>query len=222
MVSIINNYQEIFGNIATTQYRETAERFLPDKIKVLFIFESPPYPPPVDPITKKENFNWSYFYRFETKGSNNLRREVCTAIFDKKVIDHEHFLSEFCKEGYFLIDSVNYPINKIIEENKHMVKLNSKGDVNNKKREKIIYSEASNLIKTIKYWVDKSSSNLSGIKMLLVKVSVFNGLMMCNNPFKQKVEERKYNVLNKDTIPFPMVPNNIKFIAEVRKLLELA
>jgi len=103
-----------------------------------------------------------------------------------------------------------------------MVKLNSKGDVNNKEREKIIYLEVSNLIKTIKYWVDKSSSNLSEIKILLAKVSVFNGLMMCNNPFKQKVEERKYNVLNTDTIPFPMVPNNKKFIADVRKLLELA
>jgi len=221
-VSIIKNYQEIFGNIDIIQYREAAERFLPKEIKTLFIFESPPYPPPIHPITKKENPYWSYFYRFETKGSNNLRREVCTAIFNKKVMDHEYFLSEFCKEGYFLIDSVNYPINKIIEENKHLVKPNNKRDVNNREREKIIYSEASNLIKTIEYWVDKSSSNLSGIKILLVKVSVFNGLMMCNNPFKQKVEERKYNVLNKDTIPFPMVPNNIKFIAEVRKLLELA
>ena len=215
------DYKEVFGNIDIDPYREAAERFLPDKIKVLFIFESPPVPPPIHPITGLKDSNWSYFYRFETKGSNNLRREVCSAVFDKKVVDHEKFLYEFCKEGYFIIDSVNYPINKIIEENKHKVKLNKKGDVDNKEREKVIYLEANNLIKTIEYWVKKSDSKLNEIKMLLVKVSVFNGLMIYDNHFKQKVVDGKYNVLNTNTIPFPMVPNNKKFIADVRKLLEL-
>lgn len=215
------DYQEVFGNIKIEPYREAAERFLPDKIKVLFIFESPPFPPPIHPITGEKNPDWSYFYRFETKGSNNLRREVYAAVFDKKVVDHEGFLYEFCKEGYFLIDSVNYPINRIIEENKHRVKLTRKGDVDNKEREKVIYLEANNLIKTIEYWVKKSDSKLNEIKMLLVKVSVFNGLMIYDNHFKQKVVDGKYNVLNTNTIPFPMVPNNKKFIADVRKLLEL-
>ncbi len=215
------DYQEVFGNIRIETYREAAERFLPDKIKVLFIFESPPFPPPIHPITGKKNPDWSYFYRFETKGSNNLRREVCAAVFDKKVIDQEGFLYEFFKEGYFLIDSVNYPINRIIDENKHRVKLTRKGDVDNKEREKVIYLEANNLIKTIEYWVKKSDSKLFEIKMLLVKVSVFNGLMIHDNHFKQKVVDGKYNVLNTNTIPFPMVPNNKKFIADVRKLLEL-
>ncbi|GAG68195.1 unnamed protein product, partial [marine sediment metagenome] len=48
---ILNNYREIFGNIDTAPYRKAAESFLPDKIKVLFIFESPPFPPPVNPVT---------------------------------------------------------------------------------------------------------------------------------------------------------------------------
>ena len=215
------NYREVFGNINIEPYREAAERFLPDKIKVLFIFESPPFPPPVHPITEVKNSNWSYFYRFETKGSNSLRREVCSTVFDKKVVDHEDFLYEFCKEGYFLIDSVNYPINKIIEENKLLVKLTRKGDVDNKEREKVIYLEADNLIKTIGFWVKESGSIINEIKMLLAKVSVYNGLLIHDNPFKQKVAEGEFNVLNTDTIPFPMVQNNKKFIADVRKLLEL-
>lgn len=216
------NYREVFGNINTEPYREAAIRFLPDKIKVLFIFESPPFPPPVHPITGVKNSNWSYFYRFETKGSNSLKREVCSAVFDKKVVDYEYFLYEFCKEGYFLIDSVNYPINRIVEENKHRVKLTRKGDVDNKEREKVIYLEANNLIKTIEYWVKESDSKLFEIKMLLIKVSVFKGLMIYDNHFKKKIVDRKYNVLNTDTIPFPMVPNNKKFIIDVRKLLKLA
>lgn len=215
------NYQGVFGNINIEPYKEAAARFLPDKIKVIFIFESPPFPPPIHPITGVKNPDWSYFYRFKTKGSNNLRREVCSAVFNKKMEDHEDFLYKFCAEGYFLIDSVNYPINKIIEENKHQVKLTRKGDVDNKEREKVIYSEANNLIRTIEYWVKKSSSKTNGIKMLLVKVSVFNGLMIYNNNFKQKVVDQKYNVLNTETIPFPMVPNNKKFITDVRKLLKL-
>jgi len=215
------NYKEVFGNISIEPYRKTSERFLPDKIKVLFIFESPPFPPPIHPITENKNPDWSYFYRFETKGSNNLRREVCTAVFNKKVLDHKDFLSEFCKEGYFLIDSVNYPINNIIEENKHLVKLTRKGDVDNKEREKIIYLEAKDLIKTIEYWVEKSGSKLNEIKMLLIKVSVFNSLMIYSSPFKKLIDYGKYNVLNTGTIPFPMVPNNKKFIEDVRKLLKL-
>lgn len=215
------NYQEIFSSINTAQYKEAAERFLPDIIKVLFIFESPPFPPPIHPTKKEINPNWSYFYRFETKGSNNLRREMCMAIFNKKIANHKEFLYEFCKEGYFLVDSVNYPINKIIEESKHLVKLNSKEDVDNKEREKIIYSETSSLIRTIEYWIEKSNSDISEMGMLLVKVSVFNGLMIYDNPFKQKVDDGEYNVLNTGTIPFPMVPNNKKFIADVREILKL-
>jgi len=216
------DYKEAYGNINTEPYRKAAERFLPDKIKVLFIFESPPFPPPLDPITKKENPDWSYFYRFETKGSNNLRREVSTAVFNKKITDHKYFLNEFCKEGYFLIDAVSYPINKITKENEHNVKLTSKGDVNNKEeREKIICSEAYDLNETISYWIDKSDSSLYEIKILLIKVSVFNGLMLCDNPFKEKVKSGTYNLLNRNEIPFPMVPNNKKFINKVRELLKL-
>jgi hypothetical protein len=218
---IMKNYREIFGNIDTEYYRKAAERFLPEKIRVLFIFESPPFPPPVHPKRKIDNPNWSYFYRFETKGSNNLRREVCRAVFNKKIIDHKNFLNEFCEQGYFLIDAVNYPINRIIEENKNMVKINSKGDMDNKEREEIIVSEANNLIKTIEYWADGSKTKISEISMLLVKVSVFNGLIGSDNSFRQKCQNNEYNVLNDHQIPFPMVPHNKKFIADVRELLNL-
>ena len=215
------DYKEIFGSIDINPYFDAAKRFLPDKIKVLFIFESPPFPPPIYPIIKKENPNWSYFYRYENNGSNSLRREVCAAVFNKKITDHKVFLDEFCNKGYFFIDVVNYPINKIIEENKHMVKLNRNGEVDHRERERVIFCEAKDLVNTIEYWVNISDSDINEIKMLLVKVSVFNGLMFCDNPFKELVDYKKYNVLNTDTIPYPMVPNNIKFIAEVRKYLNI-
>ncbi|MBL7124450.1 MAG: hypothetical protein ISS14_06115 [Actinobacteria bacterium] len=215
------DYKEIFGNININPYSAAAKIFLPDKIKVLFIFESPPFPPPMYPITKKENPEWSYFYRFGTKGSNALRREVCTAVFNKTITDHKEFLNEFSTKGYFLIDAVNYPINKIIEENKYILKLNRNGEVDPREREGVIFCEAGELVNTIEYWVNESDSDMNEIKILLVKVSVFNGLMFHDNPFKKLVDNKKYNVLNTDTIPYPMVPHNIKFRAKVREYLNI-
>ena len=218
----LNNFIEIFGNIDTAPYRETAERFLPDKIKVLFIFESPPFPPPVNPVTGVKNPEWSYFYRYESNGSNFLRNKVSIALFNKKMDIAEVFLERFCKSGYFLIDAVNYPINKIIVD-KGLIKLTSKGDVHPNERQKIVYAESQELVDSIKYWTDKSEfTEIDELKILVIKVPVFNGLMIYNNPFKSLVDNGKYKVLNHYSIPFPMPPHDVTFIREVRKLLNIS
>ncbi len=43
--------------------------------------------------------------------------------------------------------------------------------------------------------------------------------MFHDNPFKKLVDNKKYNVLNTDTITYPMVPHNIKFRAESKKII---
>ena len=214
-------YREIFGNIDVTPYRIAAERFLPDKIEVLFIFESPPFPPPTDPITGVKNSEWSYFYRFETTGSNFLRNKLSIALFNRKMSNAKLFLEDFKKYGYFLIDAVNYPINKIAE-NKGKIKLTNKGKVHSKERQNIVYSEVQTLIDNINYWADKSRfTNIKDVKILIIKVPVFNGLILCENPFKSLVDNGSYRVLNNFPIPFPMPPHDITFIREVRKLLNI-
>ncbi len=219
---IVNNYREIFGNIYTVPYMEAAERFLPNKIKVLFIFESPPFPPPINPVTGVKNPEWSYFFRYETTGSNFLRNKVSIALFNEKMDIPKVFLEKFCKSGYFLIDAVNYPINKITEDN-GLIKLTNKGEVYPKERQKIVYSEAQELVDSIKYWIDKSELiDISEVKILVIKVPVFNGLMLYNNPFKSLVDNGTYKVLNDYSIPFPMPPHDTAFIREVRKLLNIS
>jgi len=221
-MGILNNYREIFGNIDSAPYRKAAERFLPDKIKVLFIFESPPFPPPVNPVTGVKNSEWSYFYRYESTGSNFLRNKVSIALFNEKMDIAKVFLERFCNSGYFLVDAVNYPINKITEE-KGLIKLTSKGEVDSKERQNIVYSEAQGLVDTINYWVDKSlSTDINEVKMLVIKVPVFNGLMLYNNPSKSLVGDGTYKVLNDYSIPFPMPPHDLIFIREVRKLLNIS
>lgn len=217
-----HNYREIFGNINIDLYRKAAERFLPDKIKTLFIFESPPFPPPVNPVTGVENPEWSYFYRYESTGSNFLRNKVSIALFNEKMVIAEAFLEKFCRSGYFLIDAVSYPINKITIDN-GLIKLTSKGAVNSKERQNIVYSEAQELINTLNYWFHKSRSTyINEIKILVIKVPVFNGLMIYDNPFKSLVDDGTYKVLNDYPIPFPMPPHNVIFTREVRKLLKIS
>lgn len=219
---IVNNYREIFGNIDTVPYMEAAERFLPNKIKVLFIFESPPFPPPVNPVTGVKNLEWSYFYRYESTGSNFLRNKVSIALFNEKMDIAKVFLERFCKSGYFLVDAVNYPINKITED-KGLIKLTGKGKVHTKERQKIVYSESQKLVDSIKYWIDKSEfTYINELKILVIKVPVFNGLMIYNNPFKSLVDNGTFKVLNNYSIPFPMLPHDVTFIREVRKLLNIS
>ena len=216
------NYKEIFGNININPYLKSANKFLPkNKIKTLFIFESPPFPPPFQPISNKYNEKWSYFYNYESTGSDTLRNIISKTLFNEKMESAIGFLEKFSNQGYFLIDAVSYPINKIIEENKYLLKLNRNGKVDPREREGVIFCEAGDLVNTIEYWVNESDSDMNEIKILLVKVSVFNGLMFHDNPFKKLVDKKKYNVLNTDTIPYPMVPHNIKFRAKVRKYLNI-
>lgn len=218
-MGIVKNYREIFGNIDTVPYMKAAERFLPDKIKVLFIFESPPFPPTVNPVTGVKNPEWSYFYRYESTRSNFLRNKVSIALFNEKMDIAKVFLERFCKSGYFLIDAVNYPINKITED-KGLIKLTSKGEVDSKERQKIVYSESQKLVDSVKYWMDKSElTDINELKILVIKVPVFNGLMLYNNPFKSLVDNGTFKVLNDYSIPFPMPPHDVTFIREVRKLL---
>lgn len=191
-MGIVKNYREIFGNIDTVPYMKVAERFLPDKIKVLFIFESPPFPPTVNPVTGVKNPEWSYFYRYQSTGSNFLRNKVSIALFNEKMDIAKVFLEKFYKSGYFLIDAVNYPINKITED-KGFINLTSKGEVGPKERQNIVYLEAQELVDNIKYWIDKSEfTDINEVKILIIKVTVFNGLMLHKNLFKSLVDNGTY------------------------------
>jgi hypothetical protein len=218
---LLKNYKKIFGNININLYLEAAEKFLPEnKINTIFIFESPPFEPPFHPISNKYNEKWSYFYNYKSDGSDNLRRIICRTLFNEKMDSAKGFLEKFSNQGYFLVDAVNYPIDDIIKESKHLIKVDSKNKVHPDERVEIIYSEADELVKTIDYWVGKSKSNLPNIKMIVVKATVFKGLFTKNNKFKEKVDDGIFNVLNDSKIDYPLFNINT-FKEVVRKLLNL-
>lgn len=218
---MLKNYKEIFGNISINPYFEAAREFLPkNKIKTLFIFESPPFEPSIHLVSNKYNEKWSYFYNYKSDGSDNLRRIICETLFDKKMNSAERFLKDFSNQGYFLVDAVNYPINDIIPEWKHLIRVDRNNKVHPDERVNIIYSETDDLVKTIDYWVKESKSNLSNIKMIIVKATVFKGLFTKNNKFKEKADNGAFNLLNNFKIDYPFFYINT-FKKVVRKLLNL-
>src|ERR1700722_20689117 len=72
--------------------KETQKSYRPNRIKVLFIGESPPT-------------NGSYFYY----GGNRLLREMRRALVETKV-DDKAFLAGFKQRGWYLDDLVQTPI----------------------------------------------------------------------------------------------------------------
>ena len=145
------------NNIEINKYKEAAGKFLPDKIKVLFIAESPPA-------------NGSFFY-FNFSKQEILLSTITTAILgDGKGYTSKDSKIEFLKtvkdKGNFLIDAVDYPINTTSDKN----------------RELIIEKETDNLIDRLKD-LDSQNKIDKYTKIILIKKSVFNVL---NNTLKQK------------------------------------
>ena len=183
----------MLDNINTNIYNETSKKYLPDKIKVLFIAESPPAP--------YSNGEKSYIY-FDTAKKEVLLTTLTTAVFGNgncftKDDIKSDFLNRLKNEGYFLIDAVEYPINNI------------KG----RDREHLIKEESGNLLNRLNE-LNKKNKIDSSTKIILIKVSVFNALYTL-------LKKYGYIVLNDSKIDFPKYYNDRDVIREIRRLLKL-
>lgn len=91
-------------------YHNAAERYRPAQVQVLFIAESPP----AFSLESKK----SYFYFEENPGGDMLFATIVQAMFGitylkKTGLRKTEVLRQFQTEGYWLIDAVERPINKI-------------------------------------------------------------------------------------------------------------
>ena len=128
-------------------YKEAADKFLPEKIKVLFIAESPP---------AKGSF---FFFKFPKQ--EILLATITTAILgDGKGYTRNDSKTEFLnilkKKGYFLLDAVGYPINTTHDKN----------------RELIIKKEIGNLIDRLKDLKRRNRIDIN-TKIILIKKKRF-------------------------------------------------
>lgn len=83
-------------------------RYLPEKVKVLFVAESPP--------NKGVDGEYRYFY-FEglPTGREFLYKETMKAIFGSEFspdLEKSVFLKRFCQAGLFLLDAARCPVDK--------------------------------------------------------------------------------------------------------------
>jgi len=81
-------------------YKEMRNKFMPKKIKAIFILESPPS-------------NGGYFYNTNGKVSEILFRSFMEVLFNIKPNTKEAGLKQFSEEGFLLVNPIYTPINKI-------------------------------------------------------------------------------------------------------------
>jgi len=178
------------------EYKQAALKYRPERIKVLFIAESPP--------AYKHNQEKSYFY-FE----NNPRSDILFATISKALYDINYrksdrnkleLLERLKRDGYWLIDAVERPINRIDDK-----------ITTEKERGQLIREE----IPTLLLRLDKLQE--TGIidpetGIILIKKIVFNVLFTV-------LSQRGFNVLNDSKIDFPKYYNDRDTISGIRKAL---
>ena len=184
-----------FTIMDTSIYWNCARRYIPTSIEILFIAESPP--------AFKDNYPVVYFYFSECPRADSLFYSIIKAIFNidfnRQRNNRETILREFAKNNYFLLDAVDYPINKDL----------SWRDIPDEEREKIIIKEQQNFFKKFECLKNLGFVNES-TKIILIKKTVYNS-------YKNIID----NILNKDYIAFPKYIKDRNFVGDIQSLLNI-
>ena len=175
------------------KYEKAAKKYTPNKIKYLFIAESPPYK-----LTKTGEMR--YFYFEKIAGRDTLLKYTIESIFSEEYIKSkkEFWLKNLENEGYFLIDAVEYPIDQFKKDTK--------------RRNNHVRINFNNLIEKI----EKLKEDLiidKDTKIILIKKNIFEIL-------GEKLKEKGFNVLNEKLLPFPdWGINSERYQKELKELL---
>ena len=170
------------------KYKEASEKYRPDKIKILFIAESPPF--------YKKDEEPRYFYFEKLTGNDSLFREIMKVLYPNEHLQSKkgkiQLLKKFQKNGFFLIDACECPIN---QEKKKKV------------RNYHIEKNFPKLKEKIKKLINKDT------KIILIKKNVYDLL-------HKKLKDEKFNVINNKFLPFPSHGHQIKFREKLICLLD--
>ena len=179
--------------MSVEMYEKAAEKYKPDKIKTLFIAESPPF--------AEEGKEPRYFYFEDVKGRDYLFRSIMEVLFPEEYKDFKKsdkrankkkvpLLKKFKDAGFFLIDACDEPVNQ------------------HRNRDFFIGKNFQRLVKKIKGLIHKDA------KIILIKKNIFDLL------FKE-LKERGFNVINTKHLDFPSSGNQKKFKEKLKRLLAL-
>jgi hypothetical protein len=106
-IKLIEKMENRYSDVIE-KYKGMASHYQPNPIKYLLIGESPPY---YDEKTDAPK----YFYNAEQQSKQELRDSVREAFFYNKYKSSSahDILTKLSEKGFFLIDSVEFPMNKI-------------------------------------------------------------------------------------------------------------
>lgn len=177
-------------------YSEYANKYIPNIIKYLFIAESPP--------AFKGSIPESYFYFDICPRADPLFYSLIYAVFGIKFNKYLHnriaILDNFKECGYFLVDAVEYPINKYLCGKK----------IPNDIRENFISDNVVRITSKINC-LRKLGLYFESTKIILIKETVYNQL-----------SDKFTNILNNTAINFPRYINDREFVNDVRELLKIS
>mgnify|MGYP000997141423 CR=1 FL=1 len=183
-----------FQEIDTAIYKTARERYLPQKIKYLIVAESPP--------AFKGDKPTAYFYFSDVPKADSLFYSMVYALFDfefsKSIYDREKVLTLFKDNGFYLIDAVDYPINKDKEFN----------HIDDSMRKMIIKENKARFESHLESLISRGNLDKS-TKTILIKETVYS--QYSNHPL--------LNVLNTKYIGFPTCSIDRKFAKIVRELV---
>ncbi|TAN42128.1 MAG: hypothetical protein EPN22_13285 [Nitrospirae bacterium] len=176
-------------------YTEAALKYRPNEIKCLFIGESPP--------AYKSEDKKSYFYFEENPGNDILFATLIFALYDKKYKKADRnkaeLLNDFRNGGFFLMDTVEYPINRLDGKN-----------INSKQRKEIIGKHTPDFLARLNR-LKRIFSPSTGI--IIIKKLNYEILA----PILTK---HKFKVLNNNKIDFPKYYWDNDTVNGVRKAIQ--
>lgn len=177
-------------------YRKSAGHYRPDSIRVLFIAESPP--------AFTDESRRSYFYFPQCHGSDILFATMMKAVLDTRYFKRDgnkaELLEKFRDGGYWLMDAVEYPINRLKGKKTSV-----------KDRASEIESNLPFLLRRLDFLRHRLIfSTDSGI--ILIKKVVFEVL-------EQPLTDAGYTVLHRKKIDFPKYHRDRDTIAGIRRAL---
>lgn len=137
--------------------------YRPKEVRFCFIFESPPA-------------HGGYFYDPSGKLTELLFRSLVKTLFKKTFATKEEGLRHFQKEGFYLVNPIYKPVNKISD----------------KTADEMILENYENFKK------DLIDEKLKNVPLIIVKANTWKLL-------KDRLADDGFNVLNREVmIPFPM------------------
>lgn len=183
-----------FQNMDTSVYKIPREGYLPPKIKYLIVAESPPAF-----IGEKPK---AYFYFPDVPKADSLFYSLVNALLDFKFEKYIHnriqVLNKFKENGFYLVDIVDYPINKD----------RSNIDIDNFTRNLLIRKNRKQFENHLKTLIDRGHMD-NDTKALLIKETVYS----------EYSKHPLLNVINKNYIGFPSYVNDRGFAEKVRDCL---